>query len=143
MTAQFAERLYYKGHEVSMRTEPLRDYFSHGIDRPHFTSPNTACWRGYIGTWEILLDRLYLVNLTGTLADGSAATVATFFPDYPNRVFAHWYSGIISIPRGKLLKYVHLGWASTFEMDELITVEEGIVIHTEVRHNSTSSPDDK
>jgi len=142
MTAQIAERLRYQGDEVAMCTNPLSDYFAMGGFDPHFESNSTALWRGYVGSWEIVDDRLYLIGLTGTLEDGTDASLATIFPDYPDRVFAHWYSGTIRIPQGKQLEYVHMGYGSTFERDLLLDVERGVVVATRVRHNGVADSDD-
>ena len=113
MTAQIAERLNYLGEDVAMCTNPLSDYFAMGGTNPRFESNCTALWRGYVGSWEIVGDRLYLIGLTGTLEDGTDATQATIFPEFPDRVFAHWYSGTIRLPQGKQLEYVHMGYGST------------------------------
>ena len=102
---------------------------------------NTACWRGYVGEWEISADRLYLVGVEGMLNDGTEATLETIFPGFPDRVFAHWYSGTIRLPQGKLLDYVHMGYASVYERDLLLTIENGVLIHSEVRVNGESESD--
>jgi hypothetical protein len=59
----------------------------------------------------------------------------SLFPGFAQRVFAHWYSGTLRVPQGELLKYRHMGWASTFESDLLIEVEDGIVKGMQVQHN--------
>jgi hypothetical protein len=142
MTAQIGENLSYEGHVTTMCSEPLGSYFElAGID-PGFEANCTALWRGYVGSWEIRDGRLYLTGLDGTLQDGSQATVATFFPDYPDCVFAHWYSGTLRVPQGKLLDYVHGGYGSTYEDDLLITIEKGMVTGTDVRHNGKSDDPD-
>ena len=145
MTAQIAERLHYQGEDVAMCTNPLSDYFAMGGFNPRFESNCTALWRGYVGSWEIVDDRLYLVGLTGTLEDGAEASLATIFPEFPERVFAHWYSGTIRIPQGKQLEYVHMGYGSTFERDLFLDVERGVVVTTRVRQNGVadfeSAPD--
>ena len=135
MTAQIAERLRYQGEDVAMCTNPLSDFFAMGGFNPRFESNSTALWRGYVGRWEIVDGRLYLVELHGTLEDGAEASVATIFPDFPDRVFAHWYSGTIRIPQGKQLEYVHMGYGSTFERDLLLDLERGVVKNTRVHHN--------
>jgi hypothetical protein len=135
MTAQIGERLTYDGREVSMCTEPLGDYFAFGGHNPEFEFTCTALWRGYVGTWEIVGDRLYLVGLTGTLKDGAEATLESVFPGYPDRVFAHWYSGTLRIPEGKQLEYVHMGYASTYERDCFLMIEKGVVFGSHVRQN--------
>jgi hypothetical protein len=139
MTAQIAEKLRYEGEDLAMCTNPLSDYFAMGGFRPRFASNSTALWRGYVGRWDIVDGRLYLVELQGTLGDGSEAFLATVFPDFPNRVFAHWYTGTIRIPQGKQLEYVHMGYGSTFERDLLLDLERGVVKSTRVRHNGTAA----
>ena len=68
MTAQIAERLLYEGSEHAMCTNPLDDYFAMAGARPLFASTSTALWRGYVGRWEIVNDRLYLVGLQRDVA---------------------------------------------------------------------------
>ena len=141
MTAQIAERLRYQGREVSMCTNPLSDYFAMGGYNPRFESNCTALWRGYVGSWEIVEDRLYLIGVRGTLESGADASLETIFPGFPDRVFAHWYSGTIRIPQGKQLKYVHMGYGSTFERDLFLEVERGVIVATRVRHNGSADSD--
>ena len=138
MTAQIAEKLRYQGEDVAMCTNPLSDYFAMGGTNPRFESNCTALWRGYVGSWEIVDDRLYLVGLTGTLEDGAEASLATIFPEFPERVFAHWYSGTIRIPQGKQLEYVHMGYGSTYERDLFLDVERGVVVTTRERQNGVA-----
>ena len=135
MTAQIAERLNYKGEVVAMCTNPLDDYFAMGGNSPRFEFNCTALWRGYVGSWEIVDDRLYLIGLNGTLEDGTEASLASVFPDCPDRVFAHWYSGTIRLPQGKQLEYVHMGYGSTYERDVFLDVARGVVVGTRVRRN--------
>jgi hypothetical protein len=143
MTAQAGEILVLDGEEVTMCTEPLDDYFTFASITPNFEANCTALWRGYVGTWEIVGERLYLISLSGTLNDGEAADLETMFPGFSDRVFAHWYSGQIRIPRGKLLKYVHGGYGSIYEADLLINFEKGVVLARRTKHNGTSdAPDD-
>lgn len=138
MTAQIAEKLHYQGDNVRMCTNPLSDYFAMGGVNPRFESNCTALWRGYVGSWEIVNDRLYLIGLNGTLEGGAEASLTTIFPDYPDRVFAHWYSGTIRVPQGKQLEYVHMGYGSTFERDLFLDIERGVVVATRVRHNGAA-----
>jgi len=140
MTAQIGERLHYDGREMSMCSQPLNQYFSLGGTSPEFdTRRCTALWRGYVGTWEILDGRLYLIELSGTLDDGTEANLASVFPDFPQRVFAHWYSGQLRVPQGKLLEYIHMGYGSTYEEDLLIDIRKGVVVNSNVRRNGTST----
>lgn len=125
-----------------MCTNPLSDYFAMGGVNPHFESNCTALWRGYVGSWEIVDDRLYLVELSGTLEGGADATLATIFPDFPDRVFDHWYTGTIRIPQGKQLEYVHMGYGSTYERDLFLDIERGVIVSTRAQHNGVVENDD-
>ena len=139
MTAQATEVLHYKGEQLSMRTEPLSDYFAQMGHQPEFQDQSTACWRGYVGQWEILLDRLYLVGISATYADGTGVGLDSLFPGFADRVFAHWYTGVINIPKGKLIKYVHMGYLSQYEQDLFLAVENGIVVETQLRDNTQAT----
>lgn len=67
MTAQCRERLIYNGEEYYLATEPLASYLiKHDI---RFIAPHTACWRGYIGSWLIEDNKLYLVDLNAYFGD--------------------------------------------------------------------------
>ena len=141
MTAQFSEILHYKGEKLSMRVTPLSDYFVLMGLRPDFQIRSTACWRCYVGEWEITLDRLYLVGISANYDDGTEVTLASLFPGYESRVFANWYSGVLSIPQGDLVEYVHMGYASVYEKDLLIFVEKGMIVDTQLRVNIDPSSD--
>ena len=142
MTAQSPERIVYMEKRLSMCTEPLEDYFSKGGIRPNLRRSSTALWRRYIGSWEIVDDRLYLTGLDGWLEDGTRVTAGMIFPGFPDKVSAQWYSGQLRIPEGELLKYVHMGYGSTYERDLLLEVRDGVVIETSLRHNEVEASDD-
>lgn len=138
MTAQTAERIFYKSKKAQeLRTEPLEDYFLlTGLERP-FTCTRTSNWRGYVGTWEFSQDRLYLTDLVGEDANGNNAHVETIFPGYPI-VFAHWYTGTLTIPQGNLLGYADNGFTRIYAHDLLIDIEQGVVQGTRTRENEMS-----
>lgn len=138
MTAQIPETLHWEGRQVPMCTEPLDDYFTLVGTKPRFAVTCTALWRGYVGEWEIRDGRLYLVGISATLAEGQEATLESIFPGFPDRVFAHWYSGILRIPQGKLLEYFHGGFGSVYETDLLVDVEDGVLKGTRERRNGVS-----
>lgn len=141
MTAQVPENLTYMGKQHEMCDEPLADYFELASVEPPFVGLNSACWRGYIGTWEIKDDRLYLIELEGRIGSGEA-NLETLFPGFPERVFAHWYTGTVRLPHGKLLDYVHGGYASRYERDLFIEFERGLVKKTHFRENGVSDDPD-
>src|SRR5262245_15493283 len=65
---------------------------------------STACWRQYRGSWEIKDGRLSLIAVEGRfelLGEGP--------------LFADWFSGVLRVPKGKVIAYVHMGFGSVFE----------------------------
>jgi hypothetical protein len=132
MTAQITDVLHYENQKLSMCTLPLSVYFSLTTE-PEFEVECTALWRGYIATWEIKDNRLYLIDIHATFKNGENVTLGTLFPSYPKRVFAHWYSGKIRAPKGGLIDYVHGGFASKYEQDLIFQIKKGEVIDFEIR----------
>lgn len=136
MTAQFGENLRYKNEQLSMLSNPLGYCDSFNEKAKDLVIDCTALWRGYIGNWEIIDDRLYLVGINGELRNGSKASLDYFFPGFPDIVFAHWYSGTLRIPKGECIKYVHMGYASEYEQELYIFVEQGVITEVDTVTNS-------
>ena len=141
MTAQVSETLWYEGKKQGMSSEPLNDYYTLTGEHPKLAEMDTSCWRGYVREWEIRNDRLYLIGLEGRLENGKEANLESIFPGFPDRVFAHWYSGTVRVPEGELLDYVHGGYLSTYERDLLLTFEKGVLVGTETRKNDRPDPE--
>ena len=137
MTAQTRERLTYQGESLGMCTSPLGDFFSFCDNWPRFAQTDTSLWRNFVGTWEIVNDRLYLIGLEATMMDGAAATLATVFPNFPDRAFAHWYTGALRVPRGELINYVHSGFRSKYEEDLFLDIADGVLTGTRLVKNKS------
>ena len=135
MTAQIGEKLIYQGKEHQMAAEPLSGYWALGGPNPNFEMRSTALWRGYIGTWSIIDNRLYLVGIDANYVDGREYTLETLFPGYPERVFAHWFSGRLRLPQGEIIHYVHAGYGSVYETELFLDFEDGVLIGEELKNN--------
>lgn len=139
MTAQAPDRIRLAGREMELYAEPLEQYFELTGTNPGFTSPSTALWRGYIATWEVREDRLYLVKLKSYLPDNRTGKLRDLFPEFPRRVFAHWYHGELLVPQGPEVGYVHAGFGAIHESMLCLAVRAGIVVD---RHLEATSPVD-
>ena len=136
MTAQFSEKLTMSRKKYSLLTEPLEDYFELTESSPIFMAGCSALWRGYIGSWKIAYNKLYLVGVDAHLEDKQrACTLQDIFPEATGSVFANWYSGVLRVPQGELINYVHMGYESTYERELFITVESGVVVGRETYSN--------
>lgn len=75
---------------------------------------STACWRGYIATWQIDAGLFYFVDIEGA-----------FRPSRKERLFADWFTGVLRIKFGIELCYVHMGFGTVREFETHIAIEAG------------------
>jgi hypothetical protein len=160
-TAQIPDRLIVDGDTVSLFDCPLEYYPDRDLINPASLFGGkgcfyTACWRNYIATWLIENDTLFLVEIRNACYPSDmdyvevsmrAATdsvgkefadLETLFPDrYHNgKVVADWVDRKMISPRGKMLYYIHDGFASVFEKELEFTFENGILTETREYDNS-------
>ncbi len=143
MTAQTSDGLLYQGQSFSLAGEPLYSWLTKRRKQPRFKRRSTACSRGYVASWEIIDERLYLVGIRGRLVDGRSpnlenerdATLAELFPESPDRVFANWFSDELRCPSGRLLGYVHSGYSSVYEFDMFLRFRQGVLIEKQTVTN--------
>ena len=109
-----------------MQAEPLYQYLITRNDI-RLVSPNTACWRGYYGSWEIINNKLFLVDLKAYIEGYVEVDLNYIFPNH-EKVFADWFTGEIIIPLGEMLQYVHLGYESLFEKYLILKLRRGVVV---------------
>lgn len=133
MTAQMHELLTIDGRNTSMAyCPPIPLDHPRIVERDPSEPPgegggsvySTACWRGYQGSWKIENGIMYLTALRGRLK------LLGLEP-----IFADWFSGILRIPRGEILHYVHMGFESVYEEEEHIRIVQGIVVETRIIDN--------
>jgi hypothetical protein len=144
-TAQLPEILIYEGKREMMFTCPQiptdhprikvlteEELIEKETDR--FINPmifSTACWRRYVGSWEIRDNRLFLRRIDGR-----------FELTGEGPLFADWVSRSLTIPRGEVLERVHMGFDTVYEENVIIHVENGVVVNTEIIDNRQNINDD-
>lgn len=95
---------------------------------------STALWRNYIGHWKIKNDSLFLDSI---IVPDQNSKVDKYILAKINDIyatkrtdsgyFADWVNDTLRIVSGNQINYVHSGWMSTWEHEELVAVEKGIV----------------
>lgn len=140
-TAQIPDLIVVEGEKHRLHTEPLAPYLKANPQattsmRSPLPSFCTASWRGYQATWEVLEGKLFLIGLNSDPCNSkpNEIPIKTLFPNDPDRRFADWFSGMISIPHGKLVKLIPGGYASKFESYLELTIQDGVVIKDD-RHD--------
>jgi hypothetical protein len=130
MTAQIHEKIIINGTLTSMMSCPPipldnefietvpPDVLSGMILSGEIREPvaSTACWRCYVGTWEIREGKLYLVDIVGCYKNISGKPI-----------FAEWFTGTLRIPQGRMASYVHMGFESQYEKELMIEIGKGVV----------------
>ncbi len=149
-TGQEPDVLIYQGKTYNLFSNPLESFYKNEDERPAFkVAPNvlssTSNWRGYVATWEIRGDLLYLTNIDSWICNfqefiakkcKKADLKEMFGEKYGDgRVLADWFSEELRVPDGKMLEYVHMGYGSVYEREIVISVEKGKVIKTFVIDN--------
>jgi hypothetical protein len=136
MTAQVPERLIIDDRPRELYAQPLYRLLASRRMTDLFEGGDgwcTACYRRYLGTWEIIGGRLHLVHLNLMWPDAQPlppelrnrllrAALCTDFP-----IPADWFNGRLRIPIGRRLVYSHHGWSHWFERERVVAFERGVV----------------
>ena len=133
-TAQYPDKIIYNGVEYALHTNPLEAFFEKNPDkRPQDEIMSSALWRGYVATFEIIDNQLFLKDIEVQIADTSSkesyrttwkSVIKEVFPD-TDKVKVGWMTGLLVLPYGKLKNYVHMGYGSTYSNYILLEISEG------------------
>ena len=135
MTAQTPERIILDGRPHALYADPLyRLLTSRRMDlKMPGCGFSTACYRRYVGTWEIKNETLYLVHLNMMVPDEEpldAELRQRLFRAVPCDGFpikAHWFNGRLRIQIGRRLICSHHGWSHWFDRERVVTFVGGVV----------------
>jgi len=127
-TAQLPDILVYNGKEYAMHSNPMEEFFRKNPDkRPQITGMCSALWRGYVAKFEVINGELYVTGLFLDACDGNRKNqLKKVFPGV-KKVKVDWLSGVIVLPNGSIVEYVHMGYLSTYENYILLEVTDGVI----------------
>ena len=102
MTTQVKEIIIFDSKEYSLIYPLLLPDSVMQEKKTEFYRESTACWRGYVGTWEIKDDKLYLVKLSSSRYE--------LVREPP--IFANWITDKLMFTTGKTIideveKYIY------------------------------------
>ena len=148
-TPQQPDILIYQNKSYGLYSAPLESYYKDYVTRPAFKIKQdedwiSNNWRGYIATWEIKNDFLYLVKIDAWICTNEerlankcrrAELKELFGEKYiDDRVLANWFSGELSISEGRRVDESSR-YNPMREKETILTVEHGKVIKsTKVNH---------
>jgi hypothetical protein len=131
-TSQVPEVIIYDYVANDMYSTPLESFFSTNNLKPkvfYEYPPSTACWRGYVGTWKIEGGYLYLVSLRQGYPNTGTISLDKVDPKWVTPVKAVWFTGIIRLGKGKVLRG-GMGFSEKREIDIFLEVKNGKVDST-------------
>ena len=146
--AQTPDKLRIDGKAEHLMATPLEEYWSAQHPRPEaFSQTSWSCWRGYIGDWEIIENKLCLLQIERHeiwAKDDSFEEQSIAIPLQPifgkdGPVVADWFSGILRVARGEIIAQVNTGFASVYEEDLFLIVDHGTITSQRLVKNDTSS----
>ena len=135
MTAQEGDKIIIRGVQYLLFSNPLEQYWTEQNPRPPRGLPITSCYRGYVATWEIIRDSLYLIDIKFHTPRDEAVMEYVFPLMKGKKIKAIWYTGELRIPLGDCIDYVHRDYDSTYESDWIINIEKGNVISKRYKAN--------
>lgn len=152
-TSQAADRLVYKGDTLLLFSNPLENYLETKPQRTlngiELTWTSTACYRGYLATWKISNDSLFLISVQAG-CDSQNPKYFDLRQEFgSDTVFAGWYSGNALAPQGKLLFYIHDAYESIYTTESEFQIDKGIVTgithydNSKARQSAYSQNDEK
>jgi hypothetical protein len=137
-TAQYPDKIIIKGEEKFLFSNPLESYFEDNPDkRPQREDMivSSALWRGYVATFEITNNELYVIDVEIQISHDSIEKHNFKLISVYNEVFLNseptkvdWLNGLLVIPYGEQIKYVHMGYGSTYAYYTLLEIQKGNLI---------------
>jgi hypothetical protein len=130
MTAQRADILILNGKKRALLATPLDVVLAATNNSKRFTPQSTNLWRGYVATWSIQKNHLYLLSVQGWISHNPEPQEAMglLFPNQKGPVFAHWVSRALRVADGPLFDYVHQGFGRRFKHELIFEMWNGEII---------------
>ena len=141
-TAQTSDILIYNGKKYELYCNPLEKYFkkypnkhpNNLIGENDVRIESSDLWRGYVATFEIIENQLYLKDIEIESVSDTSDIINSeiIWKSVLNKVFTNqelvkvdWMTGLLIIPDGEIVNYVHMGYVSTFERYIILEIDEG------------------
>lgn len=135
-TAQYPDKIIYEGKEYDLHTNPLEPYFeTHPDKKPDDGVVSSALWRGYVATFLITNQTMQLKDIEIQIhvekEDGDWPyewkSEMSKVQSKGKTLNIDWFTGILVLPHGEIVNYVHMGYGSTYENYILLEVKSGRV----------------
>jgi hypothetical protein len=123
MKKQILDTIIYNEIKYELQESPLYPYLVKLGYNPFF-SPGTNCTKGYLASWEIRNDELFLINFKGFIRRKNKVGLEYLFPN-KTEVLAKWFNETIKIDLGDSLGYL-VDRESIFKQVIFLDFEKGV-----------------
>jgi len=134
-TVQIPDKIIYKGKEYRLGySYPLESYFEkYPKKRPEDGDGCTALNRGYVATFEIIDNQLFLKNIEIEVRD-TINKYNTNWKSVLNEVFPNqelvkidWLTELLILPYGEYVHYVYMEYGYLFRRSILLEIDKGVL----------------
>ena len=139
-TAQVPDKIIFNGIKYDLMSNPLEVYFNKFPEKKPLANTNsTALWRGYIATFEVFENKLFVKDIVVQEENDSLHNeikeVSIFKAIFGNveRFNCDFFSGLLVLPYGELINYVHMGYSSTYANYILLEINESSLVNIKDR----------
>ena len=130
-TRQIRDTLIMGNVKYAINTAPLGQLDSRHYNylRGEVGFDDVFSWnfRGYVATWRVNGNKLYLETLRGSSDKADFRDALQDFKDSRGNIFASWFSGTVICGKGPLLFASENGWDDLNETEVELTIKSGIV----------------
>jgi len=133
-TSQTPDYLLLEKDTLFMHSNPLEDYFKRTPLPANLQKiSSSGNWRGYIAYFKFVDNKLVVENIyIEDYKKISNKETKFFLTSIYKDVFGEtenfscdFYSGLLICPYGELVRYVHMGYSSTYEFYKLFEIKQG------------------
>ncbi len=144
-TRQVRDTLIIDNVKFAINRPPLNQldslHYRSLVDQVGFNEFFSWNFRGYVATWRIDSNKLYLDKLSTDSDRADFRDVLKDFKDSTGGIFASWYSGTLICGTGPVLCESGIGWDDLNETEVELTIQSGVVTasryYQNTRHKGT------
>jgi hypothetical protein len=120
LTDEEIQVLWKRIHTCNAINRSAGRYIATSTDKLGLILASTACYRRYLGTWEVRDGQLFLISIEGSFK---------LLGSQP--LLADWFTGLLRVPRGPIVdENVRTDFGSVYRKELHILVERGRVTGT-------------
>jgi len=135
-TAQIPNKIIYKGKEYQVGSDPMEGYFKKFPEKkPQSEVRLSALWRGYIATFELNDNALFLKDIViviqekGSTSFGTKSVLSEVVPSN-KKLKIDWFRRLLLLPHGEIIEDDYAGYETKYENYILLEIDAGNLMKT-------------